>query len=203
MQLTNPLYKNIGVHIITSIFTVDKGVVKVLLVKRTNEPFKGMWSLVGGALYNNERLEDGVKREIFEKSGLTDVNVYFSGVFDEIDRSPVRRMIALTYVGLIDANKVQVLKKTLKTDNSDWVPIDKVQNLAGDILKSLFPSGVTIPEIQKTYESILNKSFDRRNFRKKLLSLGIIEDTNKYMVFEGKKPAKLYRFNKKKNKNVL
>ena len=54
MQLTNPLYKNIGIHVIASIFTIDKGVVKVLLVKRTNEPFKGMWSLVGGALYNNE-----------------------------------------------------------------------------------------------------------------------------------------------------
>ena len=222
MQLTNPLYKNIGIHVITSIFTIDKGVVKVLLVKRTNEPFKGMWSLVGGALYNNEKLEYAVKREIFEKSGLTDVNVYFSGVFDEIDRSPVR-MIALTYVGLIDANKVQVLKKTLKTDNSEWVAIDKVKTLAGDhnnillkgidtlkelivttdILKSLFPKGVTIPEIQKTYEGILNKTFDRRNFRKKLLSLGIIEDTNKYIIFEGKKPAKLYKFNKKKSKNVL
>ena len=82
MQLTNPLYKNIGIHVIASIFTIDKGVVKVLLVKRTNEPFKGMWSLVGGALYNNEKLEYAVKREIFEKSGLTDVNVYFSGVFD-------------------------------------------------------------------------------------------------------------------------
>ena len=203
MQLTNPLYKNIGVHVITSIFTVDKGVVKVLLVKRTNEPFKEKWSLVGGALYNNERLEDGVKREIFEKSGLTDVNVYFSGVFDEIDRSPVRRMIALTYVGLIDANKVQ----NLAGDHNKILlkGLDTLKELivTTDILKSLFPSGVTIPEIQKTYESILNKSFDRRNFRKKLLSLGIIEDTNKYMVFEGKKPAKLYRFNKKKNKNVL
>lgn len=79
MQLTNPLYKNIGIHVIASIFTIDKGVVKVLLVKRTNEPFKGMWSLVGGALYNNEKLEYAVKREIFEKSGLTDVNVYFRG----------------------------------------------------------------------------------------------------------------------------
>lgn len=127
-------------------------------------------------------------------------------------------MIALTYVGLIDANKVQVLKKTLKTDNSEWVAIDKVKTLAGDhnnillkgidtlkelivttdILKSLFPKGVTIPEIQKTYEGILNKTFDRRNFRKKLLSLGIIEDTNKYIIFEGKKPAKLYKFNKRK-----
>lgn len=110
-------------------------------------------------------------------------------MFDEIDRSPVRRMIALTYVGLIDANKVQVLKKTLKTDNSEWVAIDKVKTLAGDhnnillkgidtlkelivttdILKSLFPKGVTIPEIQKTYEGILNKTFDRRNFRKNFL----------------------------------
>ena len=115
------------------------------------------------------------------------------------------------------------LKKTLKTDNSEWVAIDKVKTLAGDhnnillkgidtlkelivttdILKSLFPKGVTIPEIQKTYEGILNKTFDRRNFRKKLLSLGIIEDTNKYIIFEGKKPAKLYKFNKKKSKNVL
>ena len=215
MQLTNPLYKNIGIHVIASIFTIDKGVVKVLLVKRTNEPFKGMWSLVGGALYNNEKLEYAVKREIFEKSGLTDVNVYFSGVFDEIDRSPVRRMIALTYVGLIDANKVQVLKKTLKTDNSEWVAIDKVKTLAGDhnnillkgidTLKELIVTTdiFTLPELQKVYEIVLEEKFDRRNFRKKLLSLGIIEDTNKYIIFEGKKPAKLYKFNKKKSKNVL
>ena len=77
------------------------------------------------------------------------------------------------------------------------------QIISSDILKSLFPNGFTMPEVQKTYESILDKKFDRRNFRKKLLSLGIIEDTNKYVVFEGKKPAKLYKFNKKKNKNVL
>ena len=181
-----------------------------------------MWSLVGGSLYNDELLVDAVKREIFEKTGLTDVNVYFSGVFDAIDRSPVRRMIALTYVGLIDLNKVQVLKKTLKTDNSSWVSVNKVTALAGDhveilkkcldtlkelivtsdILKNLFPKGLSIPEIQKTFESILNKKFDRRNFRKKILNLDIIEDTGKYITFEGKKPAKLYKF-KKKTKNKL
>ncbi len=223
MRLNYSLYKNQGIHVIASIFTVDKGEVKVLLVKRSNEPYKGMWALVGGALYNNEFLEEGMQREIFEKSGLTNVKVYPSGIFDNPSRTPDMRMIAITYIGIIDKNKVQVLKKTLKTENSDWVRLDKVKELASDhnqilkkaietlreqiissdILKSLFPNGFTMPEVQKTYESILDKKFDRRNFRKKLLSLGIIEDTNKYVVFEGKKPAKLYKFNKKKNKNVL
>lgn len=223
MRLNYSLYKNQGIHVIASIFTVDKGEVKVLLVKRSNEPYKGMWALVGGALYNNEFLEEGMQREIFEKSGLTNVKVYPSGIFDNPSRTPDMRMIAITYIGIIDKNKVQVLKKTLKTENSDWVRLDKVKELASDhnqilkkaietlreqiissdILKSLFPNGFTMPEVQKTYESILDKKFDRRNFRKKILSLGIIEDTNKYVVFEGKKPAKLYKFNKKKNKNVL
>lgn len=223
MRLNYSLYKNQGIHVIASIFTVDKGEVKVLLVKRSNEPYKGMWALVGGALYNNEFLEEGMQREIFEKSGLTNVKVYPSGIFDNPSRTPDMRMIAITYIGIIDKNKVQVLKKTLKTENSDWVRLDQVKELASDhnqilkkaietlreqiissgILKSLFPNGFTMPEVQKTYESILDKKFDRRNFRKKLLSLGIIEDTNKYVVFEGKKPAKLYKFNKKKNKNVL
>ena len=223
MRLNYSLYKNQGIHVIASIFTVDKGEVKVLLVKRSNEPYKGMWALVGGALYNNEFLEEGMQREIFEKSGLTNVKVYPSGIYDNPSRTPDMRMIAITYIGIIDKNKVQVLKKTLKTENSDWVRLDQVKELASDhnqilkkaietlreqiissdILKSLFPNGFTMPEVQKTYESILDKKFDRRNFRKKLLSLGIIEDTNKYVVFEGKKPAKLYKFNKKKNKNVL
>ena len=223
MRLNYSLYKNQGIHVIASIFTVDKGEVKVLLVKRSNEPYKGMWALVGGALYNNEFLEEGMQREIFEKSGLINVKVYPSGIFDNPSRTPDMRMIAITYIGIIDKNKVQVLKKTLKTENSDWVRLDQVKELASDhnqilkkaietlreqiissdILKSLFPNGFTMPEVQKTYESILDKKFDRRNFRKKLLSLGIIEDTNKYVVFEGKKPAKLYKFNKKKNKNVL
>ena len=91
-----------------------------------------MWALVGGALYNNEFLEEGMQREIFEKSGLTNVKVYPSGIFDNQSRTPDMRMIAITYIGIIDKNKVQVLKKTLKTENSDWVRLDKVKELASD-----------------------------------------------------------------------
>ena len=126
------------------------------------------------------------------------------------------RMVAVAYIGVIDSSRVQVLRETINTTNADWFPIDKIPGLgfdheeilqealiflqskivSTDILKALFPNEFTIPEIQKTYEAIFNKKFDRRNFRKKLIGLNLIEDTNRTGRFEGKKPAKLYRFKK-------
>ena len=216
MKKNNSLYKNQGIHVITAIFTVEQGVTKVLLVKRKNEPFKGDWILTGGALYNNEDLEDGARREIFEKTGIENIEIEQFKAFGKVDRSPVMRMVAVAYIGVIDSSRVKVLRETLSTSNADWFPIDKIPGLgfdheeilqeallylqtkivSTDILKALFPNEFTLPEIQKTYEAILNKKFDRRNFRKKLLTLKLIEDTKRTGKFEGKKPAKLYKFKK-------
>lgn len=221
MRTKNELYKNQGIHVINTIFTVDNGVVKVLLVKRNNEPYKDMWALVGGALYNNELLEDGVRREIEEKSGIKNVSLYQFGVFDELGKTPTinMRMIAISYLGIVDSNKVDILKHTRTTKNIDWVPINDVKELAfshneilnegikklqelivqSDILKSLLSNEFTMPELQNIFESILNKKYDRRNFRKKVLSLDIVEDVNKEVSINGNKPSKLYRFKKKIN----
>lgn len=223
MELKNPLYKNIGIHVICSLFTVDRGEVKVLLIKRKKEPFKNMWALVGGALYNNETIIEGLTREIYEKTGLSNINLYFSDIDDEVDRSPLKRMIAINYIGVIDKEN-SILKDTDKTSDADWFNIDNIPKLAynhnkllnksrdnlkklvvsSSVLKSLFPSGFTLPELQKTYETILEKKFDRRNFRKKLITVGLIKDANTMEIFEGKKPAKKYIFNDNfENKDVL
>ena len=214
MKKNNPLYKEQGIHLITSIFTVEDGKVKVLLINRKNEPYKNMWALVGGALYNNEEVDIGVNREIFEKTGIKDIDIYFSDIFSKINRSPIMRMVALTYVGIVDNNQMNILKETLKTNNADWFMIDNIPELAYDhneiikssleklkeliidtnILKVLFASEFTIPELQSVYEIILGKELDRRNFRKKLILDGIIIDTNKCKNYKGKKPAKLYKF---------
>ena len=214
MEKNNPLYKNQGIHLISSIFTVEDGKVKVLLIKRKNEPFKDKWALVGGALYNNEEIEVGVKREIFEKTGIRDIDIYFSSMFSKIDRSPIMRMIALSYVGIVDNSKMEILKETFKTSNADWFTIDDIPELAydhneifdsslkklrelidsTDILKVLFSGMFTIPELQSVYEAIYGCELDRRNFRKKLLLSDLIVDTNKYKNYKGKKPAKLYKF---------
>lgn len=216
MDVKNKLYKQQGIHVITALFTVEQGITKVLLIKRKNKPFEGDWVLTGGALYNDEDLEDGAIRELKEKTGITGVEIKQFKVFGKVHRSPVMRMVAVGFIGIIDSKRVNILRETENTSNADWFPIDKIPPLGYDheeilhdalielrkqivksnILKSLFPDGVTMPELQKTYEAILNKKFDRRNFRKKILNLNLIEDTNKSDKFEGNKPAKVYEFKK-------
>ena len=222
MNIKNPLYKNQGMHVLATIFTVDKGDVKVLLIKRDNEPFKDMWSLIGGAVYNNETLDDAIKREIKEKLLLENINLYKAGIFDDIDRSPLFRMFCISYIGIVDSKKININKVTEKVKDSAWFLIDQVPDLAydgnevlkynlellkdkivnTDILKNFYSGTFSMPELLKTYEIILNRNIDRRNFRKKLLQF--VEEANKEVKFLGNKPAKLYRFKKNiKNKNVL
>jgi 8-oxo-dGTP diphosphatase len=220
MRVENVLYKNQGIHVISSIFTVDNGKVKVLLLKRRNEPYKDYWALVGGALYNNESIEDGIRREIYEKSGLKDVKLYESGVFDEIGKTPTinMRMVALGYLGLVNKNA-----NNLNNNDVEWFDINEVPDLAflhndmikvslenlreliiqSDILKVLLPNEFTMPELQKIFEAILGKTFDRRNFRKKILSLNIVDDTNKEISINGNKPSKLYKFKKNLEKKKV
>lgn len=219
MELKNNLYKNIGIHVITALFTVEKGITKVLLIRRTNDPFKGYWSLPSGAMYNNELIKEGALRELKEKTGIELDDLTPFRTFDALDRSPLQRMIGVGYIGIIDSEKVQILKSTNKTSNADWFTLDNIPTLAydhndilnhaveklkeriitTDILKSFFPNGFTLPELQKVYESILDIRIDRRNFRKKMLNL--IIDTGKEINYAGKKKAKLYKFDKRK-KNV-
>ncbi len=223
MEVRNKLYNDQGIHVISSIFTVEQGVTKVLLIKRGNEPYKNMWALVGGALYNNEDLLEGMKREINEKVGIDNIELYLSNVFGDKDRSPVMRMVATSYIGVIDSKTVSLLSDNLKVVGAEWFSIDDIPDLAydhniiikdsleflkkkiisSDILKTLFKDGFTLPEIQMTYETILGITLDRRNFRKKLLSMNLIKDTNRTKVFAGKKPAKIYKFKKRSKEATI
>lgn len=175
-------------------------------------------------MYNNELIETAAKRELKEKTNLENIDLTFVGVEDAIDRSPLLRMFAFNFIGLVDIEKVKLLKETTKTTDADWFSINNVPELAYDhnkvlsqsieklkemiissnILKKLYPNGFTIPEIHKVYENILGKEIDRRNFRKKLLTQKIIIDTNETSNFEGKKPAKKYKFNEEtQDKNLF
>ncbi len=215
MNSKNPLYKNQGIHVVLALFTVEDGKFKVMLLKRKNLPFKDKWMLVGGACYNNETVDHAMERELFEKTNLKNIKFEKFDVFSNPKRSPVMRMIAIAYIGVVDSEKVNFLRQTTKTSDADWFLIDRVPPLAYDhqeilekaieflkqkifdstVLKSLFPNSFTLPQIHKAYESILNKPIDRRNFRKKLLQKNIISDTGLMDTKSGSKPGKLYKFN--------
>lgn len=214
MDIHNPLYKNQGIHALLALFTVENGVFKVFLIKRKNQPYKDKWVLIGGACYNNEDVDTAMKREMMEKTGIKNVKYKMFNVYSKPDRSPVCRMIAVAHIGVIDYKRVKFLKETATTQDADWFAIDRVPALGfdhqeildgaieylkeqifdSDILKDLFPKEFTLPELHKAYECILNKKFDRRNFRKRLLQQNLIQDTGESAHGEGKKPSKLYTF---------
>ena len=132
-------------------------------------------------------------------------------------------MVAISFIGVMDIKKAELLKETSKTSDIGWVDIKLIPTLAydhneilnygveelknkildSDILKSLFPNEFTLPELHNVYTSILNVDIDRRNFRKKMINLNLISDTNKTIIYKGKKPAKLYKFNNIKNKKSI
>jgi len=197
-----------------SIFTIDKGALKVLLLRKKTEPYKGYWILPGNILRNDETLEDNITDAVLDKTGLLSVYIEQCYTFSNIDRDPDGRVIATSFIGLVDSKSVEIKREERPEFETAWFSIDELPKLGYDhesiisrnieylkkkivnsnVLKSLFPSDFTLPELQHVYEQILGRELDRRNFRKKFIGLDLIEDTlEKNVGFNGR-PAKLYRF---------
>lgn len=197
-----------------SIFSVEKGDLKILLVKKQEDPYKGYWVLPRGILTNSETLEENIEKTLYNETGLKDVKVEQCKMFSKIDRNPNARVIGASFIGLIDAKSIELKKEKRDDIEMEWFLIDELPKigydheeitinsintlkqklLSSDVLKTLFPSDFTLPELQKIYEQILGKKLDRRNFRKKFLSLDLIEDTNEKNIGCNGRPAKLYKF---------
>lgn len=213
MDSSTEKYYNILESLI-SIFTIDKGEVKVLLLRKKSEPYRGYWILPGNIISRNETLEENIVRAMDQKLGLKDVYFEQCHIFSELDRDPEERIIAISFLGLLDNVSVLLKRESRKEIETAWFPIHNLPKMAYDhaeileknicslknkivnsnVLKSLFPSDFTLPELQHAYEQILGKKLDRRNFRKKFIGLGLIEDTGDKNVGGNGRPAKLYSF---------
>lgn len=198
-----------------TIFTVDKGIVKVLLLRKKEEPYKGYWILPGNALKNSETLEDNITDAVLDQTGLLNVYLEQCYTFSSLTRSSNDfRVLATSFIGIVDSISSVIKREARPNIVSEWFPINDIPKMAYDheevikrnieylrkkivnssVLKGLFPSDFTLPEIQKVYEQVLGKNFDRRNFRKKFISMGLIEDTNEKNIGCNGRPAKLYKF---------
>ncbi len=203
------------VETLIGVFTVDKGKVKILMMRKKTEPYKGYWILPGEMLNKDETLEDNITDVVCDKLGLPTMYIEQCYTFSNLNRHLDNRVLATSFIGLID-NITLVLKKQERDDiELEWFDIDSIPKTGYDhdkiinklieyfkkriinsnILKILFPSDFTLPELQKVYEQILNVSIDRRNFRKKLINLGYVIDTGDVNEGYMGRPAKLYRFN--------
>ena len=196
-----------------SIFTVDESSLKVLLERKNTEPYKGYWTIPGSMIKNSETIEDNITDLVYDRLGIRSLYIEQSHTYSNVERDPENRVIAVNYVGLIDSVTL-LLKREEREVETSWFPITDLPKLGydhGDILKktlvqlgkklsslnyirNLFPADFTLPEIEKVMTSIMDVNVDRRNFRKRLINLNIIEETGEYAEGGSGRPAKLYRF---------
>jgi 8-oxo-dGTP diphosphatase len=196
-------------------YTKARGL-SVLLVKRKYEPFKGHWAMPGGFVNEGESLEEAVARELKEETSIEVGYLEQLYTFGKPDRDPRQHIVAVAYFALVRPDYLTIEPDT-DAEEVAWFPIDEVPPLAfdhEDILQAgvdrvrgkltyepigfeLLDEKFPFSELEHLYRSLLGRelNMERRNFKKKFMSLGILEELDEYRKHLGSgRPARLYRF---------
>ena len=198
------------------IFGFDGSDLKVLLIERGIEPFKGKWALPGGFLKMDETAQEGALRELEEETGMNNAYIRQFHTFTEPGRDPRERVITIAHYALV---RLQEVKGGDDAAQARWFTMDEIPPLAFDhdrILRmaqkmlrerihfepvgfELLPETFTMKQLQNLYEAILDVHFDRRNFAKKMFHLGLLIQTEDMVRTSPKRESQLLRFNKEKD----
>ena len=197
------------------VFGFDGVSIKVLLVKRGVEPYKGKWALPGGFMKIYETAEECAKRELEEETGLTNTSVEQFYTFTDVNRDPRERVVTIAHYALVRLSDV---KGGDDAEVAQWFAQSEIPSLAFDhdrILRmalnclkericfepigfELLPEVFTMTELQNLYEAILEVKFDRRNFYNKMLKLGILAEAEPRPANASRRTPTKYRFNSAK-----
>ncbi|MFW6309616.1 MAG: NUDIX hydrolase, partial [Prolixibacteraceae bacterium] len=203
------------------IFGYEAGELKLLLYPRSFEPEKGKWSLIGGFVQNDESTDEAAQRVLEETTGMKNMFLEQVSDFSTPEREPSERVISIVYYALIRIDRFKKNKPV--TTSVKWFPVKnlpplifdheqmvfqalkKLQQKAGSTLagSELLPSKFTLLQLRKLYEAIYQRSFDPGNFRKKMLSLGVLEKLDQKNLTESKKGAYYYKVKDNKTDEEL
>ncbi len=204
-----------------AIFTLQAGRLKVLLIKMKKDPYKSFWACPGGLVKAEEDIEKGAERILTEKTGLKNVYLDQFYTFGKVGRDPFGRVVSVAYLALIPSDNLS-LKTSSDYEDVKWFEVKDLPDLAYDhkeivkvaletlkhklentnIVYSLLNEDFAFSDLQKVYEIILDKKMDKRNFKRKILSLNLISESEKKRVGEANRPAQLYHFTNRKLEEV-
>lgn len=203
------------------IFTVREGELMALVIQMKKTPYTGMWAVPGGLIEQNETTEGAARRILDTQTGVTDAHLEQLATFDDPKRDRLGRVISVAYVALVSSERV-TLRTTEKYSDVRWWPVRKLPALAYDhkailsvavarlrakleytnVAWSLLPKEFTLSQLQEVYEIILGRALDKRNFRRKVLDLKLVETTGKKSAGGAHRPAEMYRFKQRKMEYV-
>ena len=202
------------------IFTIAHGALQALLVEVKNGPFAGRWAFPGGLVSVGESPETTATRELFTQTGIHDLYLEQLRTFGEPARDPHAHVVSVAYFALVPS-KDAVTAGSPRYARLEWFPVRALPSLAYDhtavahyaltrlqakleytnIVYSLLPQEFTLGQLQEIYEIILGRSLDRRNFRKKILAIGLLKPLHRQR--RGRhRPAQLYTFTRRQPMDV-
>ncbi len=210
-------YERPAVTVDAVLFGFSEASLKVLLIKRGIEPFKGKWALPGGFIQMQETAEEGVNRIMKKETNLEGVFMEQLYTFSETDRDPRERIISIAYFALVKQDDYMAQAGVDET-SAEWFSINELPSLAFDHEKiirtalyrlkgkiryqpvgfELLPEKFKLSQLQNLYEVILETPIDKRNFRRKILQMELLIDTEEKETNVAHKAAKLYMFDKQK-----
>lgn len=203
------------------VFGLDEEDLKILLIQRGHEPFKGAWAIPGGFVDPAESLEQAALRELREETGVKGVFLEQLYTFGDVHRDPRRRIVTVAYYALVNLRD-HTVKAATDASNAAWFSVDDLPKLAFDhgrfvdaalrrlrgkvryepIGFELLPEKFTLTQLQSLYEKILEQGIDKRNFRKKILVMGLLKELDEVQVDVAHRAARLYRFDEKKYRQL-
>ncbi len=203
------------------VFGFDEGDLKVLLVRRDLEPFRGKWALPGGFVQMDESLDDAARRELQEETGIEKLYLEQLYTFGEPGRDPRGRVVTVAYYALVKLTAHGV-KAATDAESAAWFPVADAPRLAFDhqeILETalarlkakvryqpigfeLLPVKFTLSELQHLYEVILEAPLDKRNFRKKILGTELLIELDEIQQDVAHRAARLYKFDDRKYRQL-
>jgi len=215
------IHSKIYVAVDCIIFGFDERGLKLLLIKRDFEPGKGDWSLMGGFLRYDESLDNAAKRILHDLTGLHNIYLEQLYTFSDPERDPGERVISAAYFSIIRSEQYNETRNT--GYQAKWFPLKFLPDLVFDhkqmIVRAmkrlrrraatepigfeLLPEKFTIPQLQDLYEAIYQQKLDKRNFRKKIFQMNILEKLIEKDKSGSKKGAFLYRFDKERYDTLI
>lgn len=211
-------YDRPSVTVDTVIFTRREKTLHILLIQRKGWPFAGHWAIPGGFVQMGESLEDAARRELQEETGVTGAYLEQLQAFGDPGRDPRTRVITVAYMALIPSDTLTLRADTDAAD-ARWFPIDGLPSpLAFDhdrilacalqtlrhrlensnVAKGLLPRRFTLTQLQEVYEALLDRALDKRNFRKWIMTLGLVIPTEQKTDPKlRQRPATLYEFSQR------